>query len=253
MTLRRRTRSPSPGAFVATVVRSPHDVEREIGDRLAARDAVPRRPDVERHALLGDDVGSLQHVAPVLKHEAGVVELALHRLPDEGNVVCLVQAAEERTDHQLVRPGETLIGKAEAQQVVEELDDPVEVVAVEQAVVEARRLHALQTIRPYFRIDLAEPAPLTRQRVTYYMQTQLGLQIDTAGKNQAGFLFLDAEPGTAHTRRAHRTGLTGTLHMQQPPPRQPTGMPLSPTASMPASSVCVARSERSRSCCQSRP
>src|SRR5260370_21367426 len=61
-------------------------------DRRAAREAVPRRTDFERHVMLRDKVGSLEHLVPRIEIERHVMESVLLPVTDERNVVWLVRA-----------------------------------------------------------------------------------------------------------------------------------------------------------------
>src|SRR5438552_10967511 len=95
-------------------------------DGLAPGDAVARRTDVERDAPFRNDVRGLQHLAPVVKHERRVMELVLHRLPDEGHIVRLVGAGQEGADQHLVGSGHDPFGDVEAQHLGEQLDCAIE-------------------------------------------------------------------------------------------------------------------------------
>src|SRR5205809_2159880 len=84
-----------------------------------------------------------------------MVELALHRLPDERDVVRLVRAAQKGTNHQLlVRSRHHLLGNAKAQHLAKQLDGAVEVVAVEKTVVETRRRDPAQVVGPGIWVEI---------------------------------------------------------------------------------------------------
>ncbi|MCY1553683.1 hypothetical protein D9M68_901910 [compost metagenome] len=86
-----------------------------------------------------------------------MVEAALLRVEDEGHVVGLHAQAEELGDARAAI--EHLFGEGEAEHLGEQAQGLVELVAVQQAMVETHRAHALEAARPGFRVDLGE-APL---------------------------------------------------------------------------------------------
>src|SRR6202158_1001094 len=59
-------------------------------DRLPARDAMPRRPDIKRDAVAGDDVCGMADIVPRFQKKSGVVKLARMLVLNKGDVVCLV-------------------------------------------------------------------------------------------------------------------------------------------------------------------
>src|SRR5208283_6210445 len=65
-------------------------------DRLAARDAVARRADIERNIVTRNGVGGLADLVPGIQQERDMMKLAGLSAPDESDVVRLVRAAEER-------------------------------------------------------------------------------------------------------------------------------------------------------------
>ena len=72
-------------------------------DRLATGDAVARWADIERDVVAGDNVRCLADLVPGIKPERRVVELAGLSAADEGNVVGLVGARQERCGYAAVR------------------------------------------------------------------------------------------------------------------------------------------------------
>src|SRR5579864_9245529 len=85
------------------------------------------------------------------------MEAALLRAPDEGDVVRLVAATEERADDRLPVTGDNALGQMEAEHLREQRQVGVEIVAIQQTVIEPGRLHALDRFRLYLGVDGAEP------------------------------------------------------------------------------------------------
>src|SRR5438132_6346932 len=73
------------GEYLIAVTRRIKEV-----DRLAARDAVSGRPDVERSVIARDDVGGLADLVPGVQRKRDMVKLGWLGSTDKGNVVRLV-------------------------------------------------------------------------------------------------------------------------------------------------------------------
>jgi len=106
-------------------------------DRAAARDAVARRPDIDRDLVLRHDVAGAQHLFPAVHQERAVVQLAWFGVIDEGDVVDLLAAREPQRDLGLAIRAKHALDEIEAEDVDEDALHVGDIGPVKQRMIEA--------------------------------------------------------------------------------------------------------------------
>ena len=126
-------------------------------DRRAARDAVARRPDVDRHVVHRHDVGRLEDVVPAAHLEREVVQLHLRGLKQRDVVVRLAQGQPGGDGVGIVLKARAdALGREHAHDLDEELLDARRVVDPQEGVVKARRADADHVPREGVRVVRAD-------------------------------------------------------------------------------------------------
>jgi hypothetical protein len=111
---------------------------------------VTGRPDIERNIVTRDDVRRLADFMPGVERKGDVMKFTGLGAPNEGNVMSLVRAAQERRNYPVRCLGG--LGQGKVEHFDEKLDDAVDVRAVQVAVVETGHPHPMWLVAPHLRI-----------------------------------------------------------------------------------------------------